>query len=272
VSDLTGRQALVTGVSRRVGIAYAVALRLLRDGADVVAQSWEPHDAAQPWGADPLGAAGVVDALRAEVAGHAGAGRLHHVVADLGAADAPGALIAQARDLVGGAVDVVVACHARSSDGYLADATAEELDACWAVNTRSVVLLAQALARQPDLPPGGRFVSFTSGQHSSPMTDELPYALSKAALAGSISTLAASLAALGCTANCIDPGPTDTGYATGDGHAAVAERMPFGRWGQPSDAANLVAWLVGPEGGWVTGQLLVSDGGWMLRGGVPQPE
>jgi 3-oxoacyl-[acyl-carrier protein] reductase len=261
------RRVIVTGASRRVGIGYAVARRLAADGADVVAQSWEPHDAEQPWGADPIGAAGVADALRAEVG--AGAGRVEHVALDLGTADGPARLLDDARRLLGGPVDAIVACHARSSAGELADVTAEELDLCWAVNARSVVLLAQAAAAQPDVPADGRFVFFTSGQHHEPMPDELPYALSKAALAGIVPTLAAALAPLRWTVNCIDPGPTDTGYADRESHAIVAARMPWGRWGQPADVANLVAWLVGPEGSWMTGQLLVSDGGWTLRNAIP---
>jgi 3-oxoacyl-[acyl-carrier protein] reductase len=150
----------------------------------------------------------------------------------------------------------------------LADVTAAELDLCWAVNVRATVLLVQALVAQPDLRAGGRVVLFSSGQHHSPMPDELPYSLSKAALAGATLTLAAAVAPHGVSLNAIDPGPTDTGYADPEAHASVAARIPFRRWGQPADVANLVAFLVGPEGGWVTGQLVASDGGWMLRTGV----
>lgn len=55
MGSLTGRVAVVTGVSRRAGIGFAIAQRLLADGASVVAQSWPAHDAQQPWGADPGG-------------------------------------------------------------------------------------------------------------------------------------------------------------------------------------------------------------------------
>jgi 3-oxoacyl-[acyl-carrier protein] reductase len=60
---LAGRTAIVTRVSRRIGIGYAVACRLASRGADVLAHSCAPHDAEQPWGADPLGPDGVVAAL-----------------------------------------------------------------------------------------------------------------------------------------------------------------------------------------------------------------
>ena len=63
VSGLTGRVAVVTGVSRRAGIGYAIAEDLLAAGASVLVHSWAPHDAEQPWGADPVGVAGIVEQI-----------------------------------------------------------------------------------------------------------------------------------------------------------------------------------------------------------------
>lgn len=270
MGSLEGKRALVTGVSRRIGIGYAIVQRLASEGAAVVAHSWEPHDAEQPWGADPLGADGVIDALHAELPDNAGT--IEPAAADLGDPAAPQKLIESARKKLGGPIDIVVANHARSADGELSEITADELDHCWAVNTRATILLAQAFVGQLDLAPGGRFVAFTSGQHHTPMPTEIPYAVSKAALAGSTLTLAAAVAPYGVCLNTIDPGPTDTGYADEELREAVRARIPFRRWGQPEDVANLVAFLVGPDGGWVTGQLIASDGGWMLRTGVPPAE
>jgi 3-oxoacyl-[acyl-carrier protein] reductase len=59
----------------------------------------------------------------------------------------------------------------------------------------------------------------------------------------------------------VNPGPTDTGWATGEQTEEVRRAMPFGRWGQPDDAARLVAWLVSDEGRWITGQVINSEGG-----------
>jgi len=56
-----------------------------------------------------------------------------------------------------------------------------------------------------------------------------------------------------------DPGPVDDEAGI---RRAVASRLPGGRWGTPDDAARLVAWLVSDEAGWVTGQVIASDGGW----------
>ena len=264
---LAGRTAIVTGVSRRVGIGYAVAGRLAGRGAAVLAHSWAPHDAEQPSGADPLGPDGVVAALRDGLS--PGAGRVEHHAADLADPAAPAALVALAADRLG-PVDVLVANHARSSAYGLGELTAAELDLTLAVNVRATLLLVQAFAAAHDPGrPGGRVVLFTSGQHAGPMPDELPYVASKGALQQLTGTLAAALTPAGITVNCIDPGPTDTGYADDDTRRYVAARHPRHRWGTPDDVANLVDWLSSDAADWVTGQTLVSDGGWTLRSGVP---
>jgi 3-oxoacyl-[acyl-carrier protein] reductase len=254
---LDGRVAVVTGVSRRIGIGYAIARRLAEDGASVLAHHWSRHDADQPWGADPLGGAGVVEALRAEVPN----AKIADVEADFIQPAAPFAVMDAAREAFGH-VDVLVANHARSSDQDLEHVTAAEIDLSMAVNVRATLLLAQRFAAQHDDDrPGGRIVWFTSGQHEGPMPEELPYIASKAALHELTASVAAGLAHRGITVNCINPGATDTGYADEETRKALADAHPQGRWSEPDDAARLVAWLCGDEARWVTGQTIVSDGG-----------
>ena len=252
---LAGRVALVTGVSRRIGIGMAVARRLADLGADLFLTSWTQHDREQPWGPDPGGTGAVLAELRA-----GRATRVEHQEADFLDPLAPGRALAAATDAYGH-VDVLVCNHARSSSGDLGEVTAAELDACFAVNTRAVVLLVQAFAAQHDGRPGGRVVLFTSGQQLGPMSGELAYATSKAALAGITLSLADTLADQGITLNTVNPGPTDTGYADPPVVERVARRFPSGRWGTPEDAARLVAWLCTDDGGWITGQLINSEGG-----------
>src|SRR2546428_6355757 len=105
----------------------------------------------------------------------------------------------------------------------------------------------------------GRVVLVTSGAHLAPMAREVAYAVSKGALALATTTLADELADRGIIVNCINPGPTDTGWGLAE--LDPARRMPFGRWGEPDDAARLVAWLCSDDGRWVTGQVLDSEGG-----------
>ena len=254
-APLTGRVALVTGVSRLRGIGFAIARRLLADGASVLVHSWAPHDTEHPWGADPDGVDALVTALDAP-------DRIAHVAADFLDPAAPTAVVDAAVERFG-ALDVLVANHARSSHAALEGVTATELDAAWAVNARASVLLAQAYAaRHDDARPGGRILLFTSGQHlGDGMPDELPYAMSKGAIHQMTRSLAAHVAPRGITVNCVNPGPTDTGWARNELVDTVRDAMPSGRWGRPADAANLVAFLVSDEGGWITGQVIDSEGG-----------
>jgi 3-oxoacyl-[acyl-carrier protein] reductase len=255
MGSLDGRVAVVTGVSRTAGIGFAVAQRLLADGASVLCHSWAPHDDEQPWGADPLGPDGVVAALDAPP------GRVHHVAADLAAPTAPALVIDAAVERFG-AVDVVVANHARSAVGTLAEVTADELDACWAVNARASVLLAQALAaRHDDDRPGGRIVLFTSGQHRAPMAAELPYAISKGAIHQMTLSLSDGLADRSITVNTVNPGPTDTGWASPELAARVGRGLPRGRWNQPDEVAAVVAWLVSDDAALVTGTVIDAEAG-----------
>lgn len=255
---LQDRVVIVTGAGRRAAIGAAVARRVVADGGAVLLHSWSPADAEQPWGADPGGPEALTEELR-----QAG-GAVEHVSADLADPDAPAALVAAARDRFGH-VDAVVANHARSSSYPLETITAAELDLTWAVNTRAALLLAQAYAAQHDGRPGGRIVLFTSGQYHGAMPGELPYIASKAALHELTRSLAVHLMPRGITVNCVNPGPNDTGYADDETRAFVADANPGGRWGTPADLSRLVAWLLGDEADWVTGQTIASDGGWSAR-------
>jgi 3-oxoacyl-[acyl-carrier protein] reductase len=241
-------------VGRRRGIAFAVARRLLDAGDRVVVSSWTPHDEGQPWGADD------VAAVLAEL------GDPPHVEIDLGRPDAPAELVARAREEVG-PLTTLVATHARSGDGELATVTADDLDACYAVNARASVLLTQAFAAQHEGASGsipGSVVLFTSGQHQGPMHTELPYALSKAAIQGVTASLAAALAPQGIAVTCLNPGPVDTGWADGGVHEAVAGRFPSGRWTTPEQTAAVVDWLTGPDAMMVTGQTIDAEAGFRL--------
>jgi 3-oxoacyl-[acyl-carrier protein] reductase len=256
---LRGRVAVVTGVSRRAGIGYAIARRLAALGASLFLHQYVPHDRDQPWGADPGGSeavvAGVADA-RAD-----GQATVAAMDSDLTEPDAPSLLIEAARQ-AHGHLDILVCNHARSGgDGPLGALTAAMLDAHWAVNTRSVILLAQAFAAQHDGRPGGRVVFMTSGQDLGPMTPEVAYAASKGALASITRTLAEQLAGQAITLNTVNPGPVDTGYAPPEAHEAVRRHFPQHRWGAPDDPARLIAWLVTDEAAWITGQVINSEGG-----------
>jgi 3-oxoacyl-[acyl-carrier protein] reductase len=251
-----GRVAIVTGVSRRAGIGFAIARDLLESGMKVLIQSWTAHDAEQSWGVDPAGTTGLCEALRRH--GEC----LEHVEADFALPETPPKVVERAVELFGH-VDVLVANHATSSGTQtLSDLTAEDLDLSWAVNARASVLLTQAFAAQhDDQRDGGRVVLFTSGQHLAPMAQEVPYAISKGAIHQMTLTLADALADRRITVNCVNPGPTDTGWADPELFAQVRSAFPAGRWGSPEDVSLLVSWLVSDESAWITGQVINSEGG-----------
>jgi len=245
---LAGRVALVTGVSRSIGIGVGVARRLHDLGATVHATGWTSHDAEMPWGEDP------VTAVPFAVGEH-----------DLEDPEAPGELVDEVVE-ANGRIDLLIAVHARSSDKALAEVDATELDRCFAANVRSVVLLAQRFAERHEpapvnMPPRGRMIWFTSGQHLSPMDGEIAYAVSKGALHQMTRSIDHALAPSRIIANCINPGPVDTGYASGAARASIADRFPDRRWGTPDDIANVVAFLVSDEGAWIRGQVVNAEGG-----------
>lgn len=258
---LLGRTALVTGASRRRGIGYAVARRLAAYGAGVYLHHHVPHDARQPWGADPGGP----DAVAAGVRELAAPGAVvAQGPADLARPDAPARLLDTAAEALGGRLDILVANHALSgSDGPLDALDAAMLDAHWAVDARSVILLAQAYARRRTKGlPGGRIVLMTSGQDlGDGMPEEIAYGLAKGALASATRSLATTFAGLGVTVNAVNPGPVDTGYAVGALREQVAGRFPGGQWGTPDDPARLIAWLTTDEAAWITGEVINSEGG-----------
>ena len=236
-------------MSRSEGIGFAIAQRLVADGFAVFTQGWQAHDSSQPWGAGEV-------PLREGLAGH--------LEADLADPEAPEAVLAAARIALG-TVDVLVANHAASVGGTLEEVTAASLDAALVVNVRATLLLVKAFAAGFE-GEHGRVVLLTSGQGRGPMPRELPYVASKAALSGTVLSLADHLAARGITVNAVNPGPTDTGWAPPDVIERAAAAMPQGRWGTPEDAARLVAWLASEESAWVTGQVIDSDGGFRYGG------
>jgi 3-oxoacyl-[acyl-carrier protein] reductase len=183
------------------------------------------------------------------------------VEADFANPQAPASVIDRAVGLFGH-VDVLVANHARSSYQTLEEVTAVELDLAWAVNARASVLLTQTFAAQHDDDRlGGRVILFTSGQHLAPMSQELPYAVSKGAIHQMTLSLADALADRGITVNAINPGPTDTGWADSGVTARIRDALPAGRWGSPDDVARLVCWLASDSSAWITGQVINSEGG-----------
>ena len=231
---------LITGASRRGGIAAACALKLGAAGWRVGLNCWPDDD-------------GAVDELLARLRN---LGVLAEVaVADLDDPAAPTRIFDELEPRVG-PFTALIAAHSRDIELALMASTAEELDRHFAVNARSVALLIQEFARR--LQGGeGRIVAFTSDA----IRDNVPYGASKGALDRIVKAAAIELGPRRIRANCINPGPTETGWITDALRKEISGASPLGRPSLPEDSANLVAYLLSDEGGWITGQLLHSNGG-----------
>jgi len=254
---LKGKRILITGVSRRQGIGYAIARQAAAWGANVIIHHYQPHDREQSWGADDLNE--VLRGIKAELIEDA---VLYDTSGDFLDPNAPKRVMDEITTACGH-IDSLVCNHALSGrDGAIGDLTAEMLDKHWAINARSSILLAQYFAAQHDPEAGrGKIIFMTSGQRMGPMPGEIAYASAKGALADITLTIADQLADQNITVNTINPGPVDTGYLNNEMWETVRAKFPLGRFGQPEDAANLVTWLLTEEASWITGQIINSEGG-----------
>jgi 3-oxoacyl-[acyl-carrier protein] reductase len=157
-----------------------------------------------------------------------------------------------------GPVTALVLCHCEGVPSTIRDTTVDSFDQHFAVNARATWLLIREYAVRFGGEHGsGRIIALTSDHTAG----NLPYGASKGALDRIVLAATRELADLGITANVINPGPVDTGWMTEQQRVEIAAATPLGRLGTPTDCANLVTFLCSPEGGWINGQLLYSNGG-----------
>lgn len=248
--------ALVTGASRDRGIGAAACRALARAGMDVFFTYWSAHDESL-YAEESVAQDETLASVRALGA------RCESAEMDLGQPDAA-ARIMDAAEAALGPVSVLVnnAAH-DDTDAPFDQLTAAIFDAYYSVNMRGAMLLSIEFARRFPYTSGGRIINLTSGQGLGPMPGKLPYVATKGAIEAFTLTLAAEVAPRGITVNAIDPGPTDTGWISADHELlrALIEQAPFGRIGQPEDAARAIAFLASPAASWITGQVIRSRGG-----------
>lgn len=243
--------ALVTGVGRTAGIGAGIAEQLAASGWDIAFTYWTAYDERMPWGAEE----GAADAIATSLTRHGAA--VAAIEADLADPGSPGLIFDEAQRRLGN-VTALVMCHCESVDSGLLDTTVESFDRHFAVNARATWLLIREYGLRFRGEHGtGRILALTS-DHT---VGNLPYGASKAALDRITLAAARELAHLGVTANVINPGPVDTGWMTAELKETVIGGTPLGRLGTPRDTAGLARFLCSPEGGWINGQLLASNGG-----------
>ncbi|MEY2847706.1 MAG: hypothetical protein RI885_371 [Actinomycetota bacterium] len=254
---------LITGVGRSVGIGRGIAVELARQGWDIAFSYWGAYDRRLDLGGtddDPRSIERELTALGVRVFAAEG---------DLADVTIPSALFDSVEAALG-PVGALVLSHAESVDSGILTTTVDSFDRHFAVNTRASWLLIAEFARRLEAQggaegrgaatPAGRIVALTS-DHT---VHNLPYGASKGALDRIVIAAARELAHLGITANVVNPGPVDTGWMDDGVRAALLARQPTGRLGVPQDTADLVAFLLSDRGGWISGQLIKSDGGFSI--------
>jgi len=243
MNELTGKRALVTGGSR--GIGAAIALALAEKGADVAVTYEQAADRA----------ADVVRGI--EAAGRRG----FAIQANSADAAAVKRSVEGAATALGG-LDILVNNAAIARYDTIADFKVEDIDALLSVNVRAPVLAAQAAI--PHLGKGGRIITIGSaGAERIVGVTGTVYFMTKSALQSFTRGLAHELGPRDITANLVQPGSTNTDMNPADGEYSDFQRSlsPLGRYGEPADVAAAVVFLASPAARHVTGAILNVDGG-----------
>jgi NAD(P)-dependent dehydrogenase (short-subunit alcohol dehydrogenase family) len=245
MADLKGKTALVTGASR--GIGRACALALAQAGARVVVH----------YGRGRAEAEAVVAEIR-----NAG-GRADAVASDLAAPDGAHKLASEVRGIVGGRLDVLVANAGVSKAATIENTTIEDFDRLYAINVRSPYFLIQQTL--PTLADGSSIVFVSSLAAHAVVANLSAYAATKGAIDTLVKHLAAALGPRGIRVNAVAPGVVDTEMSnftkTEAGQKYALNMQALQRVAGPSDIAPVVAFLASDEARWITGDTVRVDGG-----------
>jgi 3-oxoacyl-[acyl-carrier protein] reductase len=252
MTTLKDKIALVTGASR--GIGRATALALAEAGAHVLVH----------YGRSAEEAASVVAAIQAK------GGRADAISADMSAPNGAALLAEQVRSVIGDRLDVLVLNAGISKAARIADYQAEDLDLLFATNVRGPFLLIQQLL--PVLGEGSNIVVISSVVASSvvgkPGLDNpsiLAYASTKGALETLVKNWAAILGPRGIRVNAVAPGVIDTDMSnftkTEAGREVTLDMQALKRIGKPDDVADVVAFIASDGARWITGASIPVDGG-----------
>jgi 3-oxoacyl-[acyl-carrier protein] reductase len=245
MSKLSGKTALVTGASR--GIGRASALALAAAGAQVLVH----------YGSGAKEAEAVVAEIRK------GGGRADTVAADLSAPDGPHKLAKLVRSIVGDRLDILVANAGVSKAVTIEETTVEDFDKLFAVNVRAPFFLVQQLL--PILSTGSGIVLVSSLAARAVVGTIPAYAATKGAVDTLVKQFASLLGARGIRVNAVAPGVVETDMSnftkTDAGREFALGMQALKRLAQPDDIGGVVAFLASEDARWITGDTIHVDGG-----------
>jgi NAD(P)-dependent dehydrogenase (short-subunit alcohol dehydrogenase family) len=245
MSNLSGKTALVTGASRGIGRATAIALA--KEGAQVLVH----------YGNSPKEAEEVVAEIRKLGA------RADAVQADLASPEGAHALAKQVRAIVGGRLDILVANAGVAKSVALEETTVEDFDKLFAVNVRAPFFLVQQLL--PILGSGSSVILVSSLAAHASVGTLAAYAATKGAVSTLVKHFASALGARGIRVNAVAPGVVNTdmsSFAKSDaGRDFTLSIQALQRVAGPDDIAPVVTFLASDASRWVTGDILAVDGG-----------
>src|SRR5256714_15635541 len=243
---LEGRTALITGAGR--GIGRATAVRLAREGANVAINFKGNASAA-------------AEAKRLVEGAGAKATLVQGDVSQDGQADE---VVKAALAFGGGRLDILVNNAGITRDNLLLRMSAEEWDAGLDLNLRGAFLITKAAMRPMMKQRAGRIVNVSSIAGVMGNAGQANYASAKAGLIGFTRTVAREMATRNITCNAVAPGFVDTDLTHGllkQMEETILKQIPLGRFGAVEDIANAIAFLASDEASYITGQVLVVDGG-----------
>jgi 3-oxoacyl-[acyl-carrier protein] reductase len=245
MNTLKGKTALVTGASR--GIGRAIALALAQAGAQVLV-----HYSSNEKEADS-----VVAAIRT------GGGKAQKVGTDLRKPDGAHTLAKQVRDIVGDRLDILVANAGISKSATIEATTVEDFDSLFAVNVRAPFFLVQQLL--PVLCQGSTIIFTSSIVARASIGTLYAYAATKGAIDTLVTHFAAALGGRGIRVNAVAPGVIDTDMSnftkTEAGREVTLGMQALKRMAKPEDIAPVVAFLASEDARWITGDTIRVDGG-----------
>lgn len=240
--------ALVTGSSR--GIGRAIALRLGKEGYDICINYIEREDKA-------LEVKALLEAM----------GRRAMIYrADVSQRSQVEAMVAAVKAELG-SVSLLVSNAGIAGICQIQDVTDEMWDRFFNTNVRGAFNCVQAVLGDMISAKEGCIITVSSIWGLRGVSCEVPYSATKAALIGFSKSLAMELAPSGIRVNCVAPGVVDTDMLSvlpPDVMESLADMTPLGRIGRPEDIAGAVAFFASEEAGFITGQVLTSDGGYIL--------